>query len=219
MDILAFVVGVKLPWLLGIAALAAVRDTTRPADGPGEIPWTLGAGYLVGAFLLTLWMRVLSLAGIPFGRLAIGAPLAIATGALAFVAWRRHGRIALVTAVLSALRALIAPAGVARMTRFAWQLLLAWIVIRYALLALEVIWQPLYPWDAWIQWATKARVWYEQGRIVPFARSEEWFAAGGTVWFDASPEYPPTIPLLQVYSCIALGRWDDTLMNAPGRQF
>ena len=95
---------------------------------------------------------------------------------------------------------------VTRATRIAWQLLLAWLVIRYALLALEVIWQPLYQWDAWIQWATKARVWYEQGRIEPFARSEAWFAAGGGVWFDASPDYPPTMPLLQVWTCIALGR-------------
>ena len=37
----------------------------------------------------------------------------------------------------------------------------------------------------------------------------------GAVYFDASPEYPPTMPLLQVWSCIALGRWDDALMNWP----
>ena len=34
-------------------------------------------------------------------------------------------------------------------------------------------------------------------------------------YFDASPEYPPTMPLLQVWSCLVLGRWDDTLMNGP----
>ena len=67
MDILAFIVGVKLPWLLGITALAALRDNRRPANAPGEVAWIVGAGYLVGAFLLTLWMRVLSLAHIPFG--------------------------------------------------------------------------------------------------------------------------------------------------------
>ena len=27
------------------------------------------------------------------------------------------------------------------------------------------------------------------------------------------------MPLLQVWTCIALGRWDDTLMNAPWWQF
>jgi hypothetical protein len=219
MDILAFIVGLKLPWLLGIAALAAVRETRRPADAPGEVAWTVGVGYLVGAFMLTLWMRALSLAQIPFGIVAIGAPLLLATAALAVVAWRRHGGASLAAAAIGALRAFMSPPNAARATRIAWQLLLAWIAVRYVLLALEVIWQPLYPWDAWIQWATKARVWYEQGRIAPFARAQEWFAAGGAVWFDASPEYPPTLPLLQVWTCIALGRWDDTLMNAPWWQF
>ena len=215
MSIMAYIAGLKLPWLLGIATLAAVRDTRLPLDAPGEIAWIAGAGYLAGAFMLTLWMRALSLAGIPFGTLAIGAPLSLATLALAYIAWRRHGGAAIVNATLCALRALIAPPHAARAVRIAWQLLLAWIVIRYALLALEVIWQPLYPWDAWIQWATKARVWYEEGRIVPFARSAAWLASGGSVWFDASPEYPPTVPLLQVWACIALGRWDDALMNVP----
>ena len=219
MSMIAYFAGLKLPWLLGIATLAAVRDTRRSPDTPGEIAWIVGAGYLAGAFMLTLWMRALSLAGMRFGVLAIGAPVLLATVVLACIAWRRHGRAAVVGATLGALRALIAPPQAARTVRIAWQLLLAWMMIRYALLALEVIWQPLYPWDAWIQWATKARVWYEQGRIVPFARSDAWFAAGGGVWFDASPEYPPTVPLLQVWACIALGRWDDVLMNAPWWQF
>ena len=75
--------------------------------------------------------------------------------------------------------------------------------------------KPLFPWDAWTQWATKARVWYELGRIVPFANADEWFAAGGAAYFDAAPDHPPTLPLLQAWSCIALGRWDDSLMNWP----
>ncbi len=219
MDTLGLIAGLKLPWLLGIAVLVATRDTARKADAPGEVAWIVGAGYLAGAFILTLWMRVLSLAGIRFGALAIGVPLLLVTAAFAWLAWRRHGGAPLVAAAVGALRALVAPMHASRAARLAWQLLLAWLVLRYALLALEVIWQPLYPWDAWIQWATKARVWYEQGRIEPFVRSTEWFAADGTAWFDASPDYPPTLPLLQVWTCIALGRWDDSLMNAPWWQF
>ena len=83
------------------------------------------------------------------------------------------------------------------------------------LLGLEVARQPLYPWDAWTQWATKARVWYELGRIVPFAGSDAWFAGDGAAYFDAAPGYPPTVPLLQAWTCLVLGRWDDALMNWP----
>jgi hypothetical protein len=219
MDVLRLTAGLLLPWLLGIAMLAAVRDAARTPDAPGEVAWIVGAGYLAGAFVLTLWMRALSFAGIPFGVFAVGAPLLLAAIALGVLASRRCGRDALGASVVSALRATVAPPNAARAVRIAWQLLLAWIAIRYVLLALEVIWQPLYPWDAWIQWATKARVWYEQGRIEPFARSDAWLSAGGALWFDASPEYPPTMPLVQVWACIALGRWDDALMNLPWWQF
>ena len=94
-------------------------------------------------------------------------------------------------------------------------LVLAWIALRFVVLLLDVIWTPLYPWDAWIQWATKARVWYGLGHLVPFGRSGAWFAANGAMWLDASPDYPATVPLWQVWSSIALGRWDDALMNVP----
>jgi len=103
----------------------------------------------------------------------------------------------------------------AKWERVVWLALVAWLAVRFGLLAVEVASRPLYPWDAWTQWATKARVWYELRHIAPFARVAEWYAAGGAVYFDASPEYPPTMPLLQVWTCVALGRWDDVLMNAP----
>jgi hypothetical protein len=102
-----------------------------------------------------------------------------------------------------------------RAERVLWTALAAWLALRFVLLLLEVIWTPLYPWDAWIQWATKARVWYALGHLAPFARSEAWFAANGAMWFDASPSYPATVPLWQVWSSVALGRWDDALMNVP----
>ena len=102
-----------------------------------------------------------------------------------------------------------------RAKRVLMYLLVAWLVLRFATLLLDVVWTPLYPWDAWIQWATKARVWYSLGHMVPFGRTDAWFAANGALWFDASPNYPATVPLWQVWSSLALGRWDDALMNLP----
>ncbi len=214
MDGLKLFAGLLLPWLFGMAVLAAGLRARNPLDAPGEFAWIAGAGYLAGAFLSTLWMRALSLAGVPFGILAIGAPLLAATLAAGYFAGRRDSR-RLPRAALAALRALVSPPGLEGTARLAWRLLFAWIVLRFILLGFEVWWQPLYPWDAWIQWATKARVWYELGRIVPFARADAWFAADGAAYFDASPNYPPTAPLLQVWACIVLGRWDDALMNWP----
>jgi hypothetical protein len=212
------VIGVDRRIAAAVAArhCGVARGAIRaPLAAPGEVAWIAGAGYLTGAFLLTLWMRALSQVGVRFGVLPIALPLGLVALALGDLAWRRHGGAPVTEAGRSALRALIAPPGLAGAARIVWQLALAWLALRYALLGLLVDWQPLYPWDAWIQWATKARVWYELGQIVPFVRSEAWYATGGAAWFDASPEYPPTVPLLQVWSCVALGRWDDALMNWP----
>lgn len=206
--------GLALPWLLGIAIVLAVRPARDPLDAPGEIAWIAGASYFVGALLLTLWMRALSIADVRFGVGTVGAPLLAVAVALGIHVRRRDGDAA-PRALRSALRALVDPPGLARGARLGWRLLLAWIALRFVVLGLGVLWQPLFPWDAWTQWATKARVWYELGRIVPFANADQWFAAGGAAYFDAAPDRPPTLPLLQVWSCIALGRWDDSLMNWP----
>ncbi|MFO1413406.1 MAG: hypothetical protein U1F10_05745 [Burkholderiales bacterium] len=207
MDTIATFAALLLPWWLGIAFVATLDARTTPLAAPGEAAWRAGTGYLAGAFLLTVWMRLLSLAGVKFGLAVVGGPVLVAALALSFVAWRR-------AAPATGTRA-FAPPPLAGALRIVWWALLAWLALRFALLAVELFTRPLYPWDAWTQWATKARVWYELGHVAPFARVDAWLAANGAAYFDASPEYPPTMPLLQVWSCLALGRWDDTLMNAP----
>ncbi len=209
MDAFATIAALALPWWLGIALVATLQARTA-ASAPGELAWRIGTAYLAGAFLLTVWMRALSLAGIKFGVAVVGGPLLLAALALSFVAWRAARR----ETVSASARPVFVPP-LAGALRIVWWALLAWLALRFVLLAVEVGTRPLYPWDAWTQWATKARVWYELGHMAPFARVDAWLAANGALYFDASPEYPPTMPLLQVWSCLVLGRWDDTLMNAP----
>jgi len=215
MAYLSLACGLFLPWLFGFALLSALdwpTTSAAAANRAGGTALRLGYAYLVGALLLTLWMRVLSLSGIDFGRLSIGGPLLL--GAVALLVWAlRRQRIPL-QAWRDAPRMLVRPA-LPRWQRLAWTLLLAWMALRFALLAAEVAWRPLYPWDAWVEWATKARVWYELARIVPFVHADVWLAGAPGAYFDASPNYPASVPLLQVWSCIALGRWDDSAMNWP----
>lgn len=212
MDFVATLASLLLPWWLGIAVVGALAGRARPWSAPGEIAWRIGAGYLAGAFLVTVWMRVLSLAGVKFGLAVVGGPVLLAALALSLLAWRGARRDAPGAGDRAPVFAAPPLAGALRLV---WWALLAWLALRFALLAVEIGTRPLYPWDAWTQWATKARVWYELGHVAPFARVDAWLAANGAAYFDASPEYPPTMPLLQVWSCLVLGRWDDTLMNAP----
>ncbi|MEP6998326.1 MAG: hypothetical protein ABI900_11790 [Betaproteobacteria bacterium] len=212
MEYVTLTAGLMLPWLLGLALLYAL-GWPKPAVGVGgAAALRAGFGYCIGALVLTLWMRLLSVAGIEFGWLWIGLPLAIATAALLAFAVRA-GRIAPVD-VRAVIELLLRPP-LPRWQRWVWIGLIVWLALRCLLLAADLAWQPLFPWDAWTQWATKARVWYELGRVAPFVRADQWFASPAGVYFDAAPNSPATIPLLQVWSCIALGRWDDSAMNWP----
>jgi hypothetical protein len=219
MEYVFLAVGVALPWLLGCALLVA-RDWPRSIAGAardergngGAAALRLGYGYFIGVLALTLWMRALSAAGVGFGRAAIGVPLLAGAAALLFWGVRRHRLTA--TGLRGAALALARPL-LPRWERWAWALLLAWLALRVGMVAAEAAWRPLYPWEAWTQWATKARVWYELGRIAPFVRADAWLAGMPGVYFDAAPDRPATIPLLQVWNCVALGRWDDAAMNWP----
>ena len=214
MDVLALWIGWLLVWALGIAALLALRRPSTSIAEPGEIPFMVGCGWFVGQFFVTLWMRLLAALHIPFGIVAIGAPLAAIAALAAWIAWQRRGRESR-RDVKHALRAFPA-AGLANEQRVLWFALLAWLALRFGLLLIEVLRRPLYPWDAWTQWATKARVWYELRTIVPFGGESAWLMSPvGSLYYDAAPNYPGTVPLTQVWSATLLGRWNDALINLP----
>lgn len=211
MAYLTLTLGLALPCLLGIALLLALGWPAPRDEARGTAALRLGYGVLVGWLLLTLWMRAVSAVGAPFGWASIGAPLIVVTAALlAFAA--RAGRLRISDA-RTILIGLLHPA-MGGWRRVMWTAIIAWLAWRFALLAAEIAWRPLYPWDAWTQWATKARVWYELGHIVPFVRADEWLA-GVPGYYDVAPQYPATVPLLQVWTSISLGRWDDAAMNWP----
>ena len=214
MDIIALWIGWLLAWALGIAALLALYRPSTAIARPGEIAFIAGCGWFVGQFFVTLWMRLLAIAHVPFGTVSIGVPLVALAAIAAWIAWRRHGHASL-RDVKTALR--VRPnADLANEYRVLWFALLGWLALRFGLLLIEVLRRPLYPWDAWTQWATKARVWYDLRTIVPFGGESAWLAAPvGSVYYDAAPNYPGTVPLTQVWSATLLGRWDDALINLP----
>jgi hypothetical protein len=83
-------------------------------------------------------------------------------------------------------------------------------------IACHIVWSMLLPYDAMTQWADKARVWYEYGRMMPFVDSPDWRRSGDALRFwDSNPRYPGTVPLLQAWTALAVGRWDESLVNLP----
>jgi hypothetical protein len=204
MDAILLAFSVALPWAAGTAWLRFL-----PKGAP--LPWAvaIGYGHFVGLLALTMLMRAWSLAGAKWNFWAIAAALAI-FGLVPV--WRCRDRRA----------ALAAPdwragwAGLPRWKAILAAVLLAAVAVRFAGLLAELLWRPLFAWDAWMQWATKARVWFELGHMAPFVPLAEWVGADpAKVFTDPAPGYPATVPLLQVWGALALGRWDDALMNVP----
>lgn len=210
-DFIALLLGHALSWVFGIALLAAAYS--RSAVMPGHA-WIVGCGWFVGIFATTLLMRGLSAASVRWNIATIGLPLLAVT---LLAAWR--GRWLSVERLRAAARRLVHGIAGLHLTgwqRTAWRVLVAWIALRFVLLFAEVWWRPLYPWDAWTQWGTKARVWFELGRVVPFIHMNEWLSATQPgAYVDAAPHYPGTVSLFQVWAAELIGRWDDALVNLP----
>ena len=102
-------------------------------------------------------------------------------------------------------------------TRFLLGLLALLILTHLALATTEALLRPLFPWDATMHWATKARVWFDQASLVPFVHTQDWLEmdSSARVFTDHHPDYPPTVSLLQLWIVVALGAWSETLINLP----
>lgn len=170
MSELALIAGTALQCALGIALVLALPRRAPLLPQPGGLAWIIGTGALAGSFLLTLLMRALAFAGIPFGIATIGVPMALLTLVLAWIGWRREGPGG--RAALAGSARTVAALDLRGAARIVWWLVLGWLSLRFALLLVEVLVRPLYPWDAWTQWATKARVWFELKTIAPFVKPE-----------------------------------------------
>ena len=210
-DAIVLFLGLVLSWAFGTAVVASVY-----ARSSAGVPrsWVVGCGWFVGIFATTLVMRALSIAGVGWSRASIAAPLILVP---MLAAWLARSRVrASLEGLPRRLGAALGGAHLAGWQRIAWRLLIGWLAVRFALLLAEVWWLPLYPWDAWTQWSTKARVWFELGRIVPFVNIPEWLdSRTSNAYLDAAPHYPGTAPLFQVWSAVLIGRWDDALVNLP----
>lgn len=174
---------------------------------PGLI---LGYGYLVGIFLVTLILRVWHFLELPL----------------------TFGPLAATVASLSIFGAILLLRQSAPNTRHpessptpGWQwaivfFLIALIGFRYHTIIQEIVLRPLYPWDTWMNWAPKAIVWFHHKDLVPFV--------GANTWLISPPEelaytegarnawkYPIAVPLVQLWTMIAIDSSDATVIYLP----
>ncbi len=197
---------ILLLWLPWSACLAAFI----PMGAPGRTSLVAGYGMLTGLLMIPVIMRALSYLGLglSFGSIALTALLVPAT--LVYIANKRKPGHQVTKAVNDA-----ANFGFT-LANLLIAVIIILIVIRTGSLILEVFSRPLFPWDATAHWATKAKVWFEYRDILPFVDRGLWLESDSSFTFtDRHPGYPKTIPLLQTWMCLALGRWNESVMNIP----
>ena len=190
-----------LPWIIGALWLRLLLPQRLPVGGTAIV---LGYGYLggmMGLAALMLAMDALGL-GVGFGPVAFSMfMLGLPAG---WLLWRR-GRPDPAAAAYDASGALNNRSlSNAWSSQPRWPLalsaaLLLLVMARFLSLTLEVLWQPLYPWDAWMSWSWVARQWFEMGALGDIAPTR----------------HPRTVPLLQTWTAMAWGHWHDTVINLP----
>ena len=195
-----------------VFALFGGTLAVRFAFPAGRASWlcALGYGYVVGQILGAVGLYLSGTIGLGVRFLpAAGIQVALCVLLAAVLRRSLRGDSSVSHAVLP-LRA----EGVGRWLAIAFA---AVVLLRVAVLGLEATAQPLYPWDSWQQWGTKARVWFETGELKRFVSPEEWLqmstGAGDAVYTDANPRYPPVVPLIQVWSLGPTDTWDDSAIG------
>jgi len=205
MDTVGLLVALLLPWLVGVACVYGLWPSQ-----PGRWPAILGYGYLVGYVGTTLVMRAWDAVGLTQQFW----PLAATLGATAAVGFGLSSAVATRSPINSAHGEPIP--GESRWAWAAVACLLAFILVRYGGYALEVVWRPLYPWDAWSRWADRARIWFAQKDLVSFEVGWRWLKhARADSFVGAGMSHPPTVSLVQTWTALGGGRWNDTVINLP----
>ena len=162
----------------------------------------MGFGYLAGVIIVTLILKALAELGVGF-NFAAAASLLSVFGLLGLLSsWL------VVTPAPPALhrQPQSPPSG---WTYFVFAVA-GLLLLRYWGIAQEISIRPLFAWDAWMNWAPKAIVWFEAGAMHEFVSPEEWLLQGYTstaytLGNAAANRYPETVPLIQYWGMLALG--------------
>lgn len=221
LELFGLSVAVMLPWLTGSAWVRAVL-AGRPAS---NIPLIVGYGFPLGVLFVMAIMLVWQAMGLDqsFPRtcsvlviLAAIPPLLLRSR---FLSYSEGDRFPPSSEPVRRRRT--SPLLPLRERKGGWLLritclaLLALILFRFGGFFLEIIWRPVFPWDAWFYYAPRVKVWFEYGSLVDFVPPREWWTAVEPAFTAGSGRHPDGIPLIQYWTLQGLGRYDDALMNLP----
>ncbi|MEP4485937.1 MAG: hypothetical protein ABJ013_09935 [Halioglobus sp.] len=203
---LTLLLGLLLPWLVGVVWLRASEKILKSGE-QSHIASQLGYGFFIGYAILfgclhladqlnalSYWpivcaLAILAIAGVAAGKMLGSTSHASGTAPLPKKSTKHH---------------------------WLFWLLLGLTCLHLLLNAWEVFYRPVYAWDAWTTWIYRAKVWFFSGDIYQLASPKAWLAdpEGATHAIPAYryPTFPSVIPL---WAVISFGHWSDSLVNTP----
>jgi hypothetical protein len=196
-------VALLLPWLCGSIWVSWLLHRT----GRSHLCIVLGHGYFIGILIVTLLLRLWDTLGFSFHFwglatvvLAVSAVGLALRGASKNPALQRRAVEYIPPWHLAVALALIA--------------LIAW---RQVTLAEELLLRPLFAWDAWMNWAPKAIVWFHHGELVEYVSPEQWLQGGDayTLGNRQAWPYPIALPLMQLWTMLGAGTADHSALYLP----
>ncbi|MFT4518022.1 MAG: hypothetical protein ACI9JM_000399 [Halioglobus sp.] len=205
LSIVGLLVALFLPWLCGAVWMNWLLGRT----GRKNLFVVLGQGYFIGVFMTTMLIRLWDAAGFLLDFPAMAAVLlALTVLGIAFSFFYSNTSAAQVTGPR------MASWQVALVTAFI--ALVAW---RHFTMVQELLMRPLFAWDAWMNWAPKAVVWFHHGALVDFVSAEQWLKQSGnevyTLGNRQASIYPIAVSLIQLWSMLGLGTWDSGGIYLP----
>ncbi len=171
-----------------------------------------GYGQILGLLVATLALRIPDALGLgltPGPFIAVAAITALLAALLQrFYAGNRPEHVAIAPSAVSV------PLTTPQIAVLA--LIGALVATRMFLLGYEMVHRPMFAWDATMHWATKAKVWFAHSELIPFLDNGQWLQQESPLAYtDHHPDYPITLPLLQVWAALAIDRWSESLVNLP----
>ena len=195
---------------LAVGRTAVALASREPLQEPGSATLAWGAAYPVGVLVVCAWLRALAAAGVAWSPMLALVPVIVAIGVLAWL-WRNAGMEPLLVAAR-----VTAGAGLGGAARVAWLALLGWLALRFAFVLTEVLARPPLPWEAWLDTAARGSVWHALRAQVDFVPAAQW---DGDRYLAALPQGHSLLPLLDVFTALVVGRFDDTVVHAPWPMF
>jgi len=202
------ILAIILPWLSSSLILHRLMQSKSGEQRHAHWALSLGGGYLLGMILSAamLWSSA-QLGGTFYFWPALGLWLILF---LVTLVWARPWQ----NLRPNALNPSTAPA-IPFWQKLIFGLLLALIALRLTSLGIEITHQAMPAWDAWIIWAERAKTWFYLGQLAPYVPSEAWLSAPIGSYESEAAHYPIMVSLIHLWGALALGRWDEALVNLP----